>query len=88
MQQQNVTLGKQNVVKLNLPMEKDKIFKKQRSKVPIHLKNPKTTRCFKKRHNCTCKQRTIIYRRNIYKPSNYFTEKRIIKKSIRRTILE
>ena len=47
-------------VKLNLPMKKDAIFKKQRiSKVPIHLreteKNPKTTRCIEEiRHNCTC----------------------------------
>ena len=32
MQQQNLTLEKQNVVKLNLPMKKDAIFKKQYAK--------------------------------------------------------
>ena len=44
-------------------------------------KNPKITRCIEEiRHNCTCKQRTIIYRGYIHKPSNYSTERRIIKK--------
>ena len=52
-------------------------------------KNPKSTRCIEEiRHNCTCKRRTIIYREYIHKPSNYSTERRINKNSIRRTILE
>ena len=44
-------------VKLNLPMKKDAIFKKQRiKKLPIHLREriQKLFAVFKKRHNCTC----------------------------------
>ena len=78
-------------VKLNLPIKKRnfrKIENKQSTNTP-QRKNPKTTRCIEEiRHNCTCKQRIIIYREYIHKPSNYSTEKRITKNIIRRTILE
>ena len=69
-------------------MQFSKTKNKQSTNTP-QRKNPKTSRRIEEiRHNCTCKQRTIIYRKHIHKPSNYSTERRIIKNSIRRTILE
>ena len=76
-------------VKLNLPIKKDAIFKKQRiSKVPIYLREriQKLLDVLKKRHHCTSEQRTTIYREYIYKSSNYITKGRIL--STRCTILK
>ena len=79
-------------VKLNLPIKREAIFKKQRiSKVPIHLREriQKLLDVLKKvRYNCTSEQRTTIYRKYIYKSSNYITKRRIIENSTRCTILK
>ena len=80
-------------VKLNLPMKKDAIFKKQRiSKVPIHLREriQKLLDVLKKYDIIALVNKEQLSTGNTftYKPSNYSTKRRIIKNSIRRTILE
>ena len=78
-------------LKLNLPIKKDAVFKKQRiSKVPIHLREriQKLLDVLKIRRNCTSEQRTTIYRKYIYISSNYITKVRIIENSTRCTILK
>ena len=79
-------------VKLNLPIKKDAIFKKQRiGKVPIHLREriQKLLDILKKiRHKCISEQRTTIYRKYIYESSNYITKGRIIEICTRCTILK
>ena len=90
MQQQNLTLENKSEIestyKKRCNFQKTK--NKQSTNTPQRM-NTKTTRCIEEiRHNCTRKQRTIMYKKYIRKPSNYSTERRIIKNSIRRTILE
>ena len=71
-------------VKLNLPMKKDTVFKKQ-SPNSLKRSNSKTTRRIEKvRYNFICQQRTIFQRQYIHKPSDHRTKRRITKNRLRR----